>query len=115
VADVADRDLSTCQLDERIGEVRNRVRDSDGAPVVVVDENRVVLGLVEPEALKGDPGVPIEQVMKPDPVSFRPNVRVGETPQYFKQHKVQHTLVTTSDGVLVGLLRLEQTAGSGSD
>jgi predicted transcriptional regulator len=52
--------------------------------------------------------------MQPDPVSFRPDVRIGETPQYFKKHGVRHTLVTTSDGVLVGLLRMEQTASAPS-
>jgi Mg/Co/Ni transporter MgtE len=112
VADVAQREVSTCGLDERVGDVRNRRRGDGSEPVVVVDGDRVVLGLVDAEALVGDPAAPIEQTMQPDPVSFRPDVRIGETPQYFKKHGVRHTLVTTSDGVLVGLLRMEQTGSA---
>jgi len=112
VADIAQRDVPTCRLDERVGDVRDR-RAADGSePFVVVDGDRVVLGLVDAEALTGDPTTPIERVMQSDPVSFRPDVRIGETPQYFKQHGVRHTLVTTSDGVLIGLLRMEQTGGA---
>ena len=72
--------------------------------MVVVDADRVVLGLVDAEALSGDPATPIEQVMQTDPVTFRPNVRIGEVPDYFKRHGVRNVLVTTSDGILVGLL-----------
>ena len=109
VADIAQRDVPMCRLDERVGDVPDR-RAADGSePFVVVDGDRVVLGLVDAEALTGDPTTPIERVMQPDPVSFRPDVRIGETPQYFKKHGVRHTLVTTSDGVLVGLLRLPKT------
>jgi len=89
--------------------VRDRRPGAGSEPFVVVDGNRVVLGLVDAEALTGDPTTPVERVMQPDPVSFRPDVRIGETPRYFKKHGVRHTLVTTSDGVLVGLLRLPKT------
>ena len=109
VADVAQRAVPTCRLDERVGDVRDRRPGAGSEPFVVVDGNRVVLGLVDAEALTGDPTTPVERVMQPDPVSFRPDVRIGETPRYFKKHGVRHTLVTTSDGVLVGLLRLPKT------
>lgn len=109
MADVAQRDVPTCRLDERVGDVRNRRRGDGTEPCVVVDADRVVLGLVDAEALGGDQAAPIDRVVQPDPVSFRPDVRIGETPQYFKKHGVRHTLVTTSDGVLIGLLRMEQT------
>jgi Mg/Co/Ni transporter MgtE len=112
VADVAEREVSTCRLDERVGDVRTRHRPDGADPIVVVDHDHVVLGLVDAEVLGGDPAAPIERTMQPDPVSFRPDVRVGETPQYFKKHGVRHTLVTTSDGVLVGLLRMEQTGSA---
>lgn len=114
VGDVAQRDVPTCRLDERAGDMRDRLRAHDGEPLVVVDPDRVVLGVVDAEAVTGDPAAPIERLMQPDPVTFRPDVRIGETPQYFKRHGVRHTLITTSDGVLVGLLRLEQTAGADS-
>jgi len=107
VADVAKRDVQTCRLDERVGDVRDRVGRDGGEPLVVVDADRVVLGLVNSNALAGDPAIPVEEVMDSAPVTFRPNIRAGEMPDYLKKQGVQHAIVTTSDGVLVGLLHLQ--------
>ncbi len=103
VADVAKRDVATCRLDERVGDVRDRVGDE---PLIVIDADRVVLGLVGRDALTSDPATPIEHVMDPAPVTFRPNLRAGDLPDYFTKQGVRHAIVTTSDGVLVGLIRL---------
>src|SRR5215467_8951440 len=64
VADVAKRDVATCRPDERVADVRDRV---DGEPLVVVDADRIVLGLLAFDALTNDPSAPIEQVMDPAP------------------------------------------------
>ena len=112
VADVAKRDVHTCRLDARVGDVRDRVGRNCGEPLVVVDADRVVLGLVNSDALAGDPATPVEEVMDSAPVTFRPNVRAGEMPDYLKKQGVQRAIVTTSDGVLVGLLHLMQPAHS---
>ena len=106
VADVAERELKTCRLDERVGDVRDRVGRDGDEPLIVVDADRVVLGLVNSDALAGDPATPVEEVMDSAPVTFRPNVRAGEMPDYLKKQGVQHAIVTTSDGVLIGLLHL---------
>ena len=106
VADVAKRDVATCRLDERVGDVRDRVRADERDPFIVVDADRVVLGVINPDALTADPATPIEQVMDPGPVTFRPNLRVGEMPDYFKKQGIQSALVTTSDAVLIGIVRL---------
>ena len=106
VADVAKRDLQTCRLDERLGDVRDRVDGDAGEPLIIVDSDRVVLGLVNAEALASEPMTPFEEVMDPGPVTFRPNLRTGQVPDYFKKQGIRHALVTTSDGVLIGLLSL---------
>jgi predicted transcriptional regulator len=103
VADVAMRDVAICRPDERVGDVRDRVGDE---PLIVVDADRVVLGLVSLDVLTGEPATPVEHVMDPAPVTFRPNLRAGDVPDYFKKQGVRHAIVTTSDGVLVGLIRL---------
>jgi Mg/Co/Ni transporter MgtE len=107
VADVAQRDVHTCRLDERVGDVRDRVGRGGGEPRIVVDADRVVLGLVNSDALAGDPAIPVEEVMDSAPVTFRPNIRAGEMPDYLKKQGVQHAIVTTSDGILIGLLQLQ--------
>jgi len=107
VADVAKRDVHTCRLDERVGDVRDRVGRDGGEPLVVGDADRVVLGLVNSGELAGDPATAVEDVMDSAPVTFRPNIRAGEMPDYLKKQGVQHAIVTTSDGVLIGLLHLQ--------
>jgi Mg/Co/Ni transporter MgtE len=87
-----------------VGEVRKRLGNGNVEPLIVVDADRVVLGLVTSELLNADPQRLIEDLMDPAPVTFRPNLRVGEMPTYFKKEGVQHALVTTSDGILVGLV-----------
>jgi len=85
VADVARRDVQTCRPDERVGDARDRVGRDGGEPLIVVDADRVVLGLVNSDALAGDPAIPVEEVMDSAPVTFRPNVRAGEMPDYLNE------------------------------
>jgi CBS domain-containing protein len=107
VADVARRDVPTCRIDERVDTVRHRMREGGWDVCVVVGEHRVVLGLVRAEALGVDANTPVEEVMQPSPVTFRPNLGVGQMPDYLKKQRIPRALVTTSDGVLIGLLRIE--------
>jgi len=111
VADVARRDVPTCQIDERVGVVRDRVREGRWDVCVVVDEQRVVLGLAHAEAFGVDPDTPVEQVMQPSPVTFRPNVGVGQMPDYLKTQRTMLAIVTTSAGGLMGLLRIQDVEG----
>src|SRR2546425_12184325 len=99
LGDVATRDVPTARLEDRVGDVRDRAALDAAEPLIVVDADRVVLGLVTPEALKGDQEGRIGQEMDPGAVTFRPNLRVGETPDYFKKDDVEAALVTTSDSV----------------
>jgi CBS domain-containing protein len=107
VKDVARRDVPTCRIDEPIGALRDRVQRGGWDVCVVVDERRVVLGVVLAESLDADPNTLVEQVMQSDAVTFRPNLVVGEMPDYLKKRRIPRALVTTSDGVLVGLLRID--------
>jgi hypothetical protein len=61
---------------------------------VVVDENRVVLGLLR----RG------EDEMTEGPSTFRPYVPIREMADYMQQHDLASAPITTSDGKLVGLL-----------
>lgn len=111
VADIALRKVPTCRIDERVGAVRVRMREGDWDVCVVVDDQRVVLGLVDASTLDIDPDRPVEQIMQSNPVTFRPNLRVGQVPDYLKTPRTRPVLVTTSDGVLVGLLRIGGVEG----
>lgn len=104
IGDVATQDVPTCSPAEKVGAVRERVRESGWDRCVVVSEERVVLGLLREEELSSDPDVAIEAAMRNGPATFRPNEPVGKLVERMRQRGVSAVLVTTSDGRLVGLL-----------
>src|ERR671923_611564 len=102
---VARADVPTCALDERLGEVQARVRAAGWDACVVVNHERVVLGLLRAKELDGDPDSRVEAAMRPGPSTFRPHVSVAELAHYLLDHDIDNAPITTSDGRLVGLLR----------
>jgi Mg/Co/Ni transporter MgtE len=108
--DVARPDVPTCRLDEPIGQVRERVRAAGWDACVVVNEERVVLGLLRAGELELGRDESVEQVMRPGPSTFRPHVPIEELAHHLIHHDVPSSPVTTSDGRLVGLLRREDAA-----
>jgi predicted transcriptional regulator len=77
---------------------------------VVVNEERVVLGLLRSGELQRGQDEPIEQVMRPGPSTSRPHVLIEELAHYMIHHDLPTSPVTTSDGRLVELLRREDAA-----
>jgi Mg/Co/Ni transporter MgtE len=102
--DVARADVPTCQLDERLGDVAQRVRAAGWDACVVVNPERVVLGLLRAKELEADPSLRIEQAMRPGPSTFRPHVSIVEMARFMADHDLENSPITTSDGRLVGLL-----------
>ena len=109
-ADVTLADVPTCSLHEPLGDVRDRVEATAFDVCVVVNEERVVLGLLRETELSGPADRPVEEAMRPGPSTFRPNVDVEEMAGFMEKHDLASAPVTTSDGVLVGLLRREDVA-----
>lgn len=107
VSDIAQRDVPTCRIDEPVGTVRDRVRSLGWEVCVVVDDAHVVLGLVRTASLDVVPDTPVETVMDSSPITFRPNIRTGQLPEYLTASPASVAVVTTSDGILIGLLRVE--------
>jgi Mg/Co/Ni transporter MgtE len=87
--------------------VAERVRAAGWKVCVVVNEARVVLGLLQEEHLGEDPGKKVEDVMRPGPATFRPHVDITDLAEYMERHNLAWTVITTGDGVLVGVLRKE--------
>jgi predicted transcriptional regulator len=102
--DMARKDVPTCALTEKLGDVKARVDAAGWNAVVVVNHERVVLGLLRSKELALDAGQPIEKVMRPGPSTFRPYVSLHEMLHSMVDHKLENAPVTTSDGRLVGLL-----------
>ncbi len=102
--DVARRDVPTCGLNDRVGEVRERVRAAGWDACLVVNAERVVLGRLRGRALAADPETPVEQVMEAGPTTIRPDTRLADIAERLRAKDVEAIVVTTSDGRLVGLL-----------
>ncbi len=105
--ELARQDVPTSGLKERLGEVRDRVRSQGWDAVVVVNEERVVLGLLRSKELDKDPDLTIEEAMRPGPSTFRPFVSAEEMAKFMVDHQLVSSPITTSDGRLVGLLLQE--------
>ena len=83
-------------------------RCTNGSPsgwnvCTVVNEECVVLGLLETEAIEAAPETPVARVMQRGPSTFRPSISVQELDDYLRAHGMDRALITTLDGRLVGL------------
>jgi hypothetical protein len=114
VGAVAGRDVPRCRVDETIGVVAARLhgRPADDAWCVVLSEDDVVLGLLRPEALALEPDRPVGTAMIPAPSTVRPHVRIPELAQQLDHDHLDRILVTTAEGVLIGLVRRQDLRAS---
>lgn len=116
IGDAARKDVPTCGLGDSVGEAYDRAKKSGWETCVVVNDERVVLGLLRNGELESDPATTVEQVMRSGPTTFRPNVPVEKMAERMRRRGAPTVLVTTPDGRLVGLLYredAERLAGEG--
>ena len=102
---MARRDVPTCSLYERLGDVRDRVAAAGWDACVVVSPELVVLGLLRAQELQADPRLLVDRVMRPGPSTYRPFVSVADMRRTMIDRNLESSPVTTSDGKLVGLVR----------
>jgi predicted transcriptional regulator len=107
IGQLARGDASSCALEDRLGEVRARVESAGWDRAVVLDPRRVLLGWLGRDALGADPSAEVAAVMLEGPVTFRPNMPVGETASWMDGKGVDSVLVPSSDGTFLGVLRRE--------
>jgi CBS domain-containing protein len=101
---VARKDVPLCEVHERLGDVADRIAGIGWHVAVVVDERRVVLGLLRAAELAKDPELTVEDAMRPGPSTFRPYVAIKEIVDNMTHRELESSPITTSDGKLVGLL-----------
>jgi Mg/Co/Ni transporter MgtE len=107
---VARENVVTASLQDRLGDVRQRVETSDFDTAVVVNEQGIVLGILRPQHLADQDDRSVEEAMSPGPSTFRPHVLIHQMAHYMHEHDLPSTPVTTGDGRLVGLLLAEDAA-----
>ncbi|HYZ78491.1 MAG TPA: CBS domain-containing protein [Gaiellaceae bacterium] len=102
-ADVTHRDVPTCDLDDRLADVRERVRAAGWDTCIVVNEQRVVLGRLGRKAIVSDSQSSVEEAMTPGPGTVRPSIGADALLERIRTRNLTGFLVTTPDGRLVGL------------
>jgi len=103
VGDLARRDVPTCGLQERLGEVRERVQVAGWDVCLVVNERNIVLGRLRRSALAAEPSAIAEAVMEEGPTTYRLDRVAEEVATYLAERKVASVLITGSDGELIGV------------
>ncbi len=102
------RDLPSCYISDRLGDVRERVQAEGTDGCVVLNVIGVVLGYLRGEALGADPEMTVDEAMDPGPTTIRPHVPMAEVAEYLQKRDLDSILVTTADGQLVGMLHRQE-------
>jgi CBS domain-containing protein len=106
--DVADRDAPTCAPHDRLGDVRDRLQAAGKTSCIVVNDQRVVLGRVRGGSLASDAEQTVEAVMEAGPTTVRPSEPLDALIGRMQKRKAKSIVVSTADGVLVGVLHREE-------
>lgn len=105
--DVARQDVATCRLSDAVAQIRQRLQDAGEDVCVVVNEERVVLGLLTADQLDGHPQQTAAEVMSGAPRTYRLSASPEKALDYMRRNQVDNVLVTTSDAHLFGVLKRE--------
>jgi len=104
------RDVPTCRLTERLGDVVSRLRATGSDRCIVVNDADIVLGMLRSKALAAELATVVEEVMDPGLSTFRPDVPLEEMQHYLKERDLDSVVITTADGKLLGILPRAATA-----
>ena len=113
VGDHARSDVPTAALDDDAGGLEARLGDWEVC--VVVNDDRVVLGVATAEALAAADGRPVSTVMSDGPTTYRPPTATEEAVAWMRKRDKSYVLVTDPGGHLFGVARrseLESVIGS---
>ena len=105
IGDLVRKDVPTCSLSESLARVKERVEEAGWDMAVAVSDEGIILGLLQKEQLAAPSDRTVEQVMQAGPSAWRPNLAVDRMVRHAIRFQLPHLMVSTSEGVLVGVLR----------
>jgi predicted transcriptional regulator len=103
-------DVAKCRLEERIEDVRPRVEDSPYRFALVVAPGGTLLGRIGKAALDSDANVTVDAAMEPGPSTVRADVSLESLRDRLDKRGFKTAVVTTPDGVLLGVVRRQDLA-----
>lgn len=107
VADATSKGVPTCDVGERIGEVRDRARAAGWETCVVVSGDGVVVGRLRSPAWDSELDAMVGEVMEPGPSTVRPDAALEPLVGRMRKKSTPQVLVTDPQGVFVGVLFFE--------
>ena len=102
--DVLRADVPTCGLDERAGAAAAKARAAGWDLVVVINDSRVVAGVLAADDVGPDEHRPAAELMRPGPTTIRADEDPDDARGRMAEQGVRHLVVTTPDGELLGIL-----------
>ena len=104
VLSAIDPNVPTCNLGDKVRDVRRRLGPQITS-CVVINDYRIVAGRLEHlDSLDPEDPRPASEVMRPGPTTIRPSDNLGAVRERMRAKNVPQLLVTTPDGELLGLL-----------
>lgn len=104
---VARDDVVRCALDDRVGDVRERIERSAYGFGLVIARDGVLLGRLRGSALDCDPALRVENVMEPGPSTVRPHKSAPDLAQRLAEQDLRWAIVTDPEGRLIGVASRE--------
>src|SRR3954447_6047331 len=102
---LARRDVVTCHLQDRVGEVRERLQASPYGFALVVADGGVLLGRLRKATLESDPDAAAEAVMEPGPSTVRADTPPARLRERLERGDLITAVVSDPDGRLLGVVR----------
>lgn len=96
--------MPTCRLDENVSDVAARAAPAGWDLCLVVNERNILFGRLNDEELQRGGAQTVDQVMRPGPSTYRPNVAVAELRKLMTEKGIGKLPVTTSEGLLLGVV-----------
>jgi len=103
--DIARTDVVTCELQDTIGSVHDRVRHSPHGFAFVLAPGGVLLGRLRKTALENRPEANAEDVMDPGPSTTRPDTPPDKLLAKLQQADLTTAVLTDPEGRLLGIVR----------
>jgi CBS domain-containing protein len=112
IGSFARRDVPTARLGDVVGDVARRAESSGFDLAIVVSPGGVVLGILDPKVLVVSSTARAEEVMRPGPSTYRPDVPVQELLDKLVPRHVRRALVATPEGRLLGAFFTDDVPGT---
>jgi CBS domain-containing protein len=102
--DLVREGVPTCLVGARLKEARDAATESELGLCVVVNDERIVAGVLRGDALAKDPDARVEDVIELGPRTIRPSKPVDDLLRKRSSQGVKSWIVTTAYGELIGVL-----------